>query len=80
MNFIHGPEQRHHPVDLECVAMVKHFVRTDNYEHSITFYTKYGKELAAWYFPVKEKELVKLTFENIKNELGSKNINDTVKL
>jgi hypothetical protein len=80
-NFIHGPEVRHSPIDLESVANVTLWVREDDkYEHVINFYTKQGKGLESWYFKNSDKPLATLTFTNIKNELGSKDINDTVKL
>jgi len=84
-NFIHGPYKNHFPVDLEVIANITYYTRKDKgYDHTLHFYTKRGNELTTWFFKHTsdndDKELLFQTFKNIKNELGSKNINDTVKL
>lgn len=80
-NFIHGPEKSHCPLDLDDVTSFKLIIRTDDkWDHYISFYNSRGNTIAEWDFKNNNPDLAKLTFENIKNEVGSKNINDTVKL
>jgi hypothetical protein len=80
-NFIHTTNEKHHPVDIDCIATIHHRIRSDSYEHTITFITKEGKEICVWYFNnTNEIEFLKETFKNIKQFIESTNINNIVKL
>jgi desulfoferrodoxin (superoxide reductase-like protein) len=80
MKFIHSDIEYHAMIDMESVGSVAHYVRSDNYNSWIRFYSKEGESMGEWEYENKQKDLLLKTVEDIKRHVESININQTINL
>ena len=80
MKFIHSDIEKHAMIDIESVGSIGHYVRNDNYNSWIKFYSREGESMGEWKYEKEQNPLLLKTLEDIKKFVESVNVNQTINL